>query len=56
MEGKVKIYYKIWTNIQSNVQYLITMSFTEIMQMPLKIYVARPKNSFQQSSKCALDY
>jgi hypothetical protein len=35
MEGKVKIYYKVWTDIQSNVQS-VTMSFTEIIQMPLK--------------------
>jgi hypothetical protein len=33
---KVKIYYKVWINIQSNVQFSITMSFTEIIQMPLK--------------------
>jgi hypothetical protein len=36
MEGKVKIYYKVWINIQSNVQFSVTMSFTEIIQMPLK--------------------
>jgi hypothetical protein len=36
MEGKVKIYYKVWTNIQSNVQFSVTMYFTEIIQMPLK--------------------
>jgi hypothetical protein len=42
-EEKVKIYYKVWTNIQSNVQFLITMSFTKTIQMPLKIYAGRPK-------------
>jgi hypothetical protein len=36
MEGKVKIYYKVWINIQSNVQFSVTMSFTEIIQMPVK--------------------
>jgi hypothetical protein len=35
MEGKVKIYYKVWTSIQSNVQFLITMSSTKIIQMLL---------------------
>jgi hypothetical protein len=42
-EEKVKIYYNIWTNIQSNVQFLITLSFTEIIQMPLKIYAGGSK-------------
>jgi hypothetical protein len=46
MDEKVKIYYKVWTNIQSNVQFSITMSFIEIIQMLLKIYAGRPKNSF----------
>jgi hypothetical protein len=36
MDGKVKIYYKVWTNIQSNVQLLITMSFTKIIQILLR--------------------
>jgi hypothetical protein len=36
MSGKVKIYYKVWTNIQSNVQFSITMSFTGIIQMLLR--------------------
>jgi hypothetical protein len=36
MNGKVKIYYKVWTNMQSNVQFSITMSFTEIIQMLLR--------------------
>ena len=35
MKGKVKIYYKVWTSIQSNVQFSITMSFTKIIQMLL---------------------
>jgi hypothetical protein len=35
MDEKVKIYYKVWTNIQSNVQFSITMSFTKIIQMLL---------------------
>jgi hypothetical protein len=35
MDGKVKIYYKVWTCIQSNVQFSITMSFTKIIQMLL---------------------
>jgi hypothetical protein len=45
MDEKVKIYYKVWTNIQSNVQFSITISFIEIIQMLLKIYAGRPKNS-----------
>jgi hypothetical protein len=47
MEEKVKIYYKVWTNIQSNVQFLITMSFTEIIQMPLKIYAGKPSAIYE---------
>jgi hypothetical protein len=35
MDGKVKIYYKVWTSIQCNVQFSITMSFTKIIQMLL---------------------
>jgi hypothetical protein len=35
MDGNVKIYYKVWTSIQSNVQFSITMSFTKIIQMLL---------------------
>jgi hypothetical protein len=35
MDGKVKICYKVWTSIQSNVQFLITISFTKIIQMLL---------------------
>jgi hypothetical protein len=46
MNGKVKIYYKVWTNIQSNVQFLITMSFTEIIQMLLRSMQEGLKNSF----------
>jgi hypothetical protein len=33
MDEKVKIYYEVWTNTQSNVQFPITMSFTKIIQM-----------------------
>jgi hypothetical protein len=56
MDKKVKLYYKVWTNIQSNVQFSITLSFTEIIQMPLKIYASRPKNSFGGPSESASDY
>jgi hypothetical protein len=56
IEEKVKIYYKVWTNIQSNVQVSITLSFTEMIQMPLKIYEGRPKNSFSGSSESASNY
>jgi hypothetical protein len=56
MEEKVKIYYKVWTNIQSNVQFSITLSFTEIIQMPLKIYADRPKNIFGGPSESASNY
>jgi hypothetical protein len=48
MEEKVKIYYKVWTNIQSSVQLSITLSLTEIIQMPLKIYAGRPKKQHQR--------
>jgi hypothetical protein len=33
MDGKVKIYYKVWTNIQSTVQFSITISFAKIIQL-----------------------
>jgi hypothetical protein len=33
MDGKVKIYYKVWTNIKSNVQFSITISFAKIIQI-----------------------
>jgi hypothetical protein len=56
MEDKVKIYYKVWTNTQSNVQFSITLSFTEIIQMPIKIYVGRPKNSIDSPSESASGY
>ena len=36
MDGKVKIYYKVWTNIQSNVSFSITMFFTKIIQILLR--------------------
>jgi hypothetical protein len=35
MDGKVKTYYKVWTSIQTNVQFSITMYFTKIIQMLL---------------------
>jgi hypothetical protein len=47
MDGKVKIYYKVWTSIQSNVQFSITMSFTKIIQMLLSSIQAGLKNSFK---------
>jgi hypothetical protein len=56
MDEKVKIYYKVWTNIQSNVQFSITMSFTEIIQILLKIYAGRPKKHLQWPSESASDY
>jgi hypothetical protein len=46
MDGKVKIYYKVWTSIQINVQFSITMSFTKIIQMLLSSIQAGLKNSF----------
>jgi hypothetical protein len=46
MDEKVKIYYKVWTNIQSNVQFPITMSFTKIIQMFLSFMEKGLKNSF----------
>jgi hypothetical protein len=46
MDEKVKIYYKVWTNIQSNVQFPITMSFTKIIQMFLSFMQKGLKNSF----------
>jgi hypothetical protein len=45
-DGKVKIYYKVWTNLQSNVRFLTTMSFTKIFQMFLSFV-----RQLQQSSK-----
>jgi hypothetical protein len=46
MDGKVKIYYKVWTSIQSTVQFSITISFTKIIQMLLSSIQAGLKSSF----------
>jgi hypothetical protein len=46
MDVKVKIYYKVWTSVQSNVQFSITMSCTKIIQMLLSSMQAGLKNSF----------
>jgi hypothetical protein len=46
IDEKVKIYYKVWTSLQCNVQYSITMSFTKIIQMLLSSMQAGLKNSF----------
>jgi hypothetical protein len=46
MYGKVKIYYKVWTSIQSTVQFSITISFTKIIQMLLSSIQAGLKSRF----------
>jgi hypothetical protein len=46
MDGKVKIYYKVWTNIQSNVQFLFTIFFYKDNTNASELYAGRPKNSF----------
>jgi hypothetical protein len=46
MDGKVKIYSKVWTNIQSTVQFSITISFAKIIQIFLSSIHAGQKRSF----------
>jgi hypothetical protein len=46
MDGKVKIYYKVWTNIQSIVQFSITISFAKIIQIFLSPIQAGQKRHF----------
>jgi hypothetical protein len=46
MDGKVKIYYKVWTNIQSTVQFSITISFAKIIQIFLSPIQAGQKRHF----------
>jgi hypothetical protein len=52
MDGKVKIYYKVWTNIQSNVQFSITMSSTKIIQMLLRSMQAGLKTASVAFGMC----
>jgi L-lactate permease len=53
MDGKVKIYYKVWTNIQSNVQFSITTSFTKIIQMLLRSMQAGLKTASAAFGMCS---
>jgi hypothetical protein len=46
MNEKVKIYYKVWTNIQSTVQFSITISFAKIIQIFLSSIQACQKRRF----------
>jgi hypothetical protein len=46
MDGKVKIYYMVWTSVQSTVQFSITIIFTKIIQMVLSYIHAGLKSSF----------
>jgi hypothetical protein len=52
MDGKVNIYYKLWTNIQSNVQFSITISFTKIIQMLLRSMQAVLKTASTAFGMC----
>jgi hypothetical protein len=56
MNEKVKIYYKVWTNIQSNVQILDYNVFYRDNTNASKIYAGRPKKQLQRPSESALDY
>jgi hypothetical protein len=46
MDEKVKIYYEVWTNIQSTVQFSITISFAKIIQIFLSTIQADQNRRF----------
>jgi hypothetical protein len=43
MDGKVKIYYKVWASVQSNVQFPITIFFYKDNTNASKLYTGRLK-------------
>jgi hypothetical protein len=43
MDGKVKIYYKVWTSVQSTVQFSITIFFYKDNTNASKLYTDRLK-------------
>jgi hypothetical protein len=49
MDEKVKIYYKVWTNIHSIIQFSITIFCKDNTNVP-KLYTGRPKEKLQQPS------
>jgi hypothetical protein len=55
MVEKIKIYYKVWINIQSVVQFSVTIFGKDNANIP-KLYTGRPKDKLQQPSKCASGY
>jgi hypothetical protein len=55
MVEKVKIYYKVWINIQSTVQLSVAIFCKDNANIP-KLYTSRPKEKLQQPSECASGY
>jgi hypothetical protein len=53
IDKKVKIYYKVWTNIHSIVQFFRLQFFAKDNTNVPKLYTDRPKEKLQQPSKCA---
>ena len=50
MDGKVKLYYKVWTNIYSIEFNSRLQFFAKIMQIYSKLYTGRHKSKLQPSS------
>ena len=50
MDGKVKLYYKVWTNMYNVVFSSQLQSFVEIMQRDPKIYTGSHKKKLQPSN------
>jgi hypothetical protein len=55
MDKKVKIYYKVFTDIHSIVHSSVTIFYKDNTNLP-KPYTGRPKEKLQQPSECASDY
>jgi hypothetical protein len=43
MDGKVKIYYKVWTSVQSTVQFSIIIFYYKDNTNASKLYIGRLK-------------
>jgi hypothetical protein len=55
MVEKVKIYYKVWINVQSTVQFSVTIFCKDNANIP-KLYIGRPKEKLQQPLEYASGY
>jgi hypothetical protein len=55
MVEKVKIYYKVWLNVQSTVHMSVTIFCKDNANIP-KLYTGRPKEKLQQPSEYASGY